>query len=242
LVCAGVIVHADKKLVAIERHLDTLVDRHIPEHHRENFVFHATEIFNGGGKVFDRTEWPIERRVRIAADLAAIPKKFRLPLAFGWLERAKFPLSMALPPEMTENDKTAFAHSSAFMTCAMIGEHWMRREAPNEVALIVAEDNQRARRWIKEAYAFHQDRRIVDRLSEESRRHFPFRKLKEDPLFQNKRRSSVLQVADFCAYVFKRILMNENDERYLPFWRPMTPYIAAFDDLLERLPARATTY
>src|SRR5215204_1657970 len=80
LVVAAAIVDADKKLIALERHFDKLVERHIPEEHRGEFVFHATELFNGGGKVFKRPlpneqnpQWPIERRLKIADDLADIP-------------------------------------------------------------------------------------------------------------------------------------------------------------------------
>jgi hypothetical protein len=61
---AGVIIDADKQLVALERHLDKIVARHIPDTHRDNFVFHATHLFNGGGKVFTRNnpEWSLEKR------------------------------------------------------------------------------------------------------------------------------------------------------------------------------------
>jgi hypothetical protein len=78
VVVGGVIVDADKKLIAVDRHLDALVKRHIPEDHRAGFVFHATELFNGGGKVVKRNdpEWPLDRRLEIADSLAAVAKKF----------------------------------------------------------------------------------------------------------------------------------------------------------------------
>lgn len=76
LVVAGVIVHADQKLNAIERHLEHILERHIPARQRDGFVFHATELFNGGGKVFRRqksdvigpVEWPLERRLKIVTN------------------------------------------------------------------------------------------------------------------------------------------------------------------------------
>jgi hypothetical protein len=67
LVVAAVIVDADKKLIAAQKYLDELVTRHIPLRHQDGFVFHATHIFNGGGKIFKRgsrndqnPEWPLE--------------------------------------------------------------------------------------------------------------------------------------------------------------------------------------
>jgi hypothetical protein len=127
LIVAGVIVDADMKLVAIERHLTRLVDRHIPEQHRDGFVFHAMELFNGGGKVFVRPEpgdpnpeWPLERRLAIADDLAAIPRKFDLPLAFGIVERAKWPQTFTPPANFSEKDRTIGEHVTAFMACALV--------------------------------------------------------------------------------------------------------------------------
>src|SRR5688572_19923792 len=80
-VVAAVIIDADRQLHAIERHLAKLVDRHIRPRHREGFVFHATELFNGSYSkkaTFRRlkadehgpVEYPLECRLRIADDLA----------------------------------------------------------------------------------------------------------------------------------------------------------------------------
>ena len=52
LVVAAVIVDGDRQLRGVMRQLDKIVDRHIPQGHQTDFVFHATELFNGGGKVF----------------------------------------------------------------------------------------------------------------------------------------------------------------------------------------------
>ena len=86
----------------------------------------------------------------------------------------------------------------------------MRREASDEVCLMVVEDNDQARAVIRDTQSYYQNRDIAETLNEKSRKHFPFRKIKEDPLFQTKRKSSPLQVADFCAYVFKRHLMGDD--------------------------------
>jgi hypothetical protein len=79
LVVAAAIVDADKQLVALERHLDKIVARYIPPQHHDNFVFHASHLFNGGGKIFTRNnpDWPLPKRLAIADELAAIPAKFQ---------------------------------------------------------------------------------------------------------------------------------------------------------------------
>jgi hypothetical protein len=237
LVVAAVIVDADKQLIALERHLDKLVDRWIPESSRKDFIFHATDLFNGtnrgSGKPFERDhpDWPIEKRLEIADALAAIPKKFRLPLTTGWVEKSTFP---ATEPGITHwatrsvKERIVITHAAAFLACSLKIELWMRRNAPSEVCMLIVEDNDQSRSVLRETHNFHQQRNVADLLSMDARRYFPLRKIKEDPLFQTKRKSSVLQLADFCGYVAKKYLMG--DERYDRFFNPMRDQ---FFDLFE---------
>jgi hypothetical protein len=229
VVVSGVIVDADKKLIAIERHLDALVTRFIPEQHRDVFVFHATELFNGGGKVFRRDDpaWPLEKRLEIADSLAIVAKKFHIPLAFGFVERKNFPKTIA--EELSTADKTLGAHVVSFMTCAMQVEMWMRTNTQGEVCLVVFEDNQQAKRLITKTQTTYQSRSELEKLydgkiPEVDAQYFPFRRIKQRPLFEPKTPSSVLQLADFCAYVFKKYLMG--DRRYDRFFAPIHEQIA----------------
>jgi hypothetical protein len=241
LTVAGVIVHADKDLIAVERQLDKLVEKHIPSEYHDGFVFHAMEIFNGGRKPFDRDDpdWPLSRRLKIAEDLAAIPARFRLPLALSFVERAEFGKTIEKLDEAPPADRAVLEHVAGFMGCAMQVEHWMRQNAPDEVCLMVVEDNDRARRLIRETQQYHQQPALAAMLEPEPGRHFPFRKIKEDPHFQAKRKSSVLQLADFAAYVFKRITMNESDSRYAPFYEAMRRQVVRLDpESLVQLSAR----
>lgn len=224
LVVGAVVVNADKQLVATERRLDALVERWIPEEHREGFVFHAMEIFNGGGKVFRRDDpaWPLSRRLELADDLAALPKKGGLKLTFGSLEKANFPDDPLVETEWQRADarsRLIYMHAATFISCAMVIDMWMRTELPNEVCLIVAEDNDAARQLIRDVQRHHQSPLVTAGLDEEGRKYLPLRKVKEDPLFQPKRSSSVLQLADFWSYVLKRKLMG--DDRYDRFAKPM---------------------
>jgi hypothetical protein len=234
LVVAGVIVNADKNLIAVERYLDKLAARYIPAEMLDGFVFHATELFNGGGKVFKREDkrFPLVTRLEIADAVAAIPKKFNLYVTIGHVERAGFPiLDDARIKAMSPKDKTIAAHVTAFTIRSMHVEHWMRKYASDEVCLLIVEDNQQARTLIKETQLYHPDGRIISTLDEKARVHFPLRKIKEDPLFQNKRKSSILILADFFAYVFKRKLMN--DARYQRFVNPLRGQLGFVDQ--ERL-------
>jgi hypothetical protein len=226
LVVAGIVVNADKQLNAIENYLENLMHRHIPPEHHEGFVFSAKHIFNGNKTVFDRNKMPLSKRLEIVRDLAAIPKKFNLQFSIGFLERSR--LLESLPRELSGADKTVASHALAFMTCAMSVEQWMRRYAPNEVCMLVAENNDQARKFITDSQRYHQDKKIVSNLSELERRFFPLRKIKEDPLFQPKRQNHPLVIADFVAYVWKKALMK--DSRYDWLMRELVKSVISFED------------
>ncbi len=198
VIVAGVIVHADRTLASVEEHIAGIVKRYIPSDQQHGFVFHAKELFNGGGNVFDRTKWPLYRRLEIADELAKIPNLFELPVVYGDKKRSN----------VVSND-----HMVAFARCAVCIEAYMRNECDDEVCLLVVEDNAEHRSWIRAAQQYLQNR-LMDPVDEEMSKVplLPFRKIREDPLFAGKSPLSVLQVADFCAYVWKRKLMN--DARY----------------------------
>lgn len=228
LVVSAVIVDADKKLVAVERYLDKIVRRHIPQEHWDDFVFHATHLFMWGGKVFTKNnpEWPLHKRLEIADELAAIPKKFKLPLTHALLERDKFPSD---PNEETKRwtpkENLLAAHVCAFIACAANVERWMRENTNNEVCLMVIENNDQARSLIRQFQNQYQEKRMSDDLSPEAKKYYPFRRIKQDPLFEPKKKSSILQLADFWAYVAKRNAMKPGDRRYGRFLEPMIPQI-----------------
>ena len=80
-VVAGVVVQADEQLIPLERALERLKRKHIPEEHWDDFVFHAKEIWSGTGKIFgDRDAWTLDRRLFILRDLIRVIKKLDLPV------------------------------------------------------------------------------------------------------------------------------------------------------------------
>lgn len=238
VIVAGAIIDADKKLVAVERHIESLIKRHIPDAKQAGFVFHAKELFNGGGQVFKRDDpdWNFDRRLEIADQLAAIPKKFGLPVAIGLCERSRFPVSSAFEGgRWGTKDKSVAEHVMAFLSCSAEIEMWMRKQAPNEVCLLIVEDNQRARTLITTLQNTYQNPNTPIRTEMEAL-YFPFKKIKESPLFAGKRQSKALQIADFCAYVVKKAVMG--NERYTRFMRPLVDcLVPSPEDALRRVQA-----
>ena len=230
LVVAGAIVHADHKLTAIERHLDGIAARNIRGELLDGFVFHAHELFNGGGKVFKREknefigpiEWTRERRWALADDLAKIPAKFDIPIAISFLDKKDFANNYGVRNPQSADETLVLQNTLAFVQTSMMIEQWMRANTSNEVCVLIAEDNDRARKMIRGAQNFYQDPKKVTTLRDygtpEVAMHLPFRKIKEDPFFQPKKRSHPMIISDFCAYVFKKVLME--DEKYYRFFAP----------------------
>jgi hypothetical protein len=235
IVVAGVIIHADNSLNGVESQLERIMRRRIPARHWDGFVFHAMELFNGGGKVFKRQkddfigppEWPLHRRLEIAEEIMSIPKKFSLPIAIGFVEKAKFAKDFE-SADLGINDKTLAGHAIAFTSCSVFIEQWMRLNAKNENCLLVVEQNERARTLIRTNQRWNQDKKAVEILDEAAKKFFPFRKIRQDPLFQDKQPSSALIVSDFCAYVVKKGLVN--DERYRGLYDLIRKNIIFFED------------
>lgn len=241
LVVAALIVDADKQLVALERHIERLIVRWIPEHQREGFVFHAKELFNGNragsGKPFERDhpDWALGKRLQIAEDLAQVPQKIGLKWEYASVERATFPhdetaatilQDWAGPPERARQQA---ALVTTFAACTMHVDQFMRRQT-NEICLLIVEDNEQARRLIRDTQRAFKNPNLTDFLDEEERKILPLRKVKQDPLFEPKSAKSPLQIADFIAYVTKKMRMK--DERYRPLFRALAPSLVRLSGIL----------
>lgn len=233
VVVSGVIVHGDAKLNAAERALDDLVRAVVPEEHQEDFVFHASELFNGGKKVFKRKDpdWPDKRRDEVGAQLAALPKALDLPLVFGWVERKGFPRTVddATAEGLSIKEKTKGAHATAFLTCAQQVEMWMHNYAKDENCILVIENNDQHRGLINEVQSIYRKPAAIKTLYKgnvptDVATWFPFQKIKHRPLWETKEPSSVLQLADFCAYVLKKKLMK--NPRFDQFFPPIAHQLA----------------
>ncbi len=61
-VVASVIVNADTQLSFINSAINNLYEEYIPKELKENFWFHATEVYSGG-KNIDRDNWKFSSRL-----------------------------------------------------------------------------------------------------------------------------------------------------------------------------------
>ena len=92
LAVAGVIISGDTQAMEVEKRIDLLRQRHIPEGDWDKVLFHATDIYHGK-KYFDRRkpEWSDDwKRWIILVELAAIIETLELPIVTGIFEKENF--------------------------------------------------------------------------------------------------------------------------------------------------------
>jgi hypothetical protein len=231
VVVAGVMIDADKQLVRLEDHLQSLVEKHIPLEDWDGFVFHATAIWSGTRYFEDKEKWPLAKRLPILNDLVAIPRLFEIPITIGFVRRSDFgeiaALNMAKDlgkDELTPDETDIALHAMAFVNASLVVERTMRQLWKEEVALLIAEDRDRVKAQIKEMQLFLQNpKKII--LLEKDADCLPLVKIRDTVHFAKKRESKALQIADICAFVLRGHLSGHPKNK--PLYAALRPWMLA---------------
>lgn len=218
IVIGGVIVHADAQLIPLEEHIDRLVHEHIPEGDRTGFVFHAMELWHGG-RYFDRENWPLQKRLEILADLAAIPAKFDIPVSFGYQKR-EHAWRFIGPAKLNSREVELQLYSDTYARFCESIEMFMREAASDEITVLIGEDNDAIHAVAKMAHQHYRDPNWVKETAP-LLTYFPFERIRESVHFAKKPESKALQIADMCTFIIKRRLMN--DPRIGPLYEALEP-------------------
>ena len=227
LVVAGIVVHADKQWKALERYLHDMRDALIPVADRKDYIFHATDLFHGTKK-FHRDRWPKEERWKILDELVSIPAQFDLPLVCGFVRKAEF-RDRAEKISRSARDLQINGQAVAFNLCAFAVQRYMQAAAqPDEVALLIAEDNKEARAQVRRLITFCRNP-AFELLTEDIGAHLPLSRIVDTAHFAEKMDSSPLQVADACAFSIMRRLRRAADSDR--FYKPLAPNLVATPNL-----------
>lgn len=148
LVVAAVIIHADSQWVPVEEHIGRIIQNYVAEEDREGFVFHATDLYFGSGKIFgNRDKYPLGKSREILKEILAIPSKFHLPIVFGFTRKEPEKVDQS---KKIRREERAYRHGRAFTLCTVGIEKYMRHyAAPSEIATITAEDNTETKKTVK---------------------------------------------------------------------------------------------
>lgn len=212
VVTVGVIVHADVQWMPIVQYLQDLVEEVIRPEDRRDFYFHGTDLFHGTKKTH-RNIYSKELRWDALLKLCSAVQKFHLPVVVGFVDRAD-PLLFGKNPL----DAVISAQTATAGICLLQVEEYMREYAhKGEVVSMVYENNDQCRKHIKKLQVLFQDHDAVSTFKAfetnifgESRctKHLPLQRVVDGAYFAEKQDSSVLQIADACAFVIKRHLMG----------------------------------
>jgi len=206
VVVAGVVLDPDRHYRAIDEDLLQAVIKYVPPDRMTFFKsFHATELFNGTGKVFTRPEWPIERTLPIIRRIIKNVLRHRLPIVYGVADKSRY-----LPGRRDHTFKSEVqgAHDMAFLQALLRANRWMRlHAAPDELAMVICEDNEQMRAGMRRTQAWL--RAPTFDIPPELMADIPLDRIIESVLFMQKEESQVLCLADMCAYILKRRVANK---------------------------------
>jgi hypothetical protein len=191
-VVAGVIVRDEEDMARIEEAL-AHVRRHVPTDIRDGFVFHASDLFHRQ-RGTPSAELCDEARGLILRELVAIPRALSVPLAVGYVRRGE-PSS-----ERTRRNLARVEHMAAFGSCLLSAARFMNYFAQGEIAEVIAEDCRDMRGLLREMPTHLRG----PTAPEDWTSGISVECIPGPVQFVAKAEALPLQLADACAYTFRR--------------------------------------
>jgi len=209
LIVAGVLIHADTQWGPIANRLREILLDAVPFGQPAPACLHAKDIYHGSGQFRRDNGWDKDRRLGMLDKIAAIPEEFGLPVVWSSMHRKDFARRF---PQATPAEILRDAYTICSVACFMQAELYMRAlENEAEVASIIMEQNAELQKRIPEMFAFMKEPQKTEGLLEGWQKVMPIRRLIDAPACQPKTASSILQLADFCAFAIKRRLEKRPD-------------------------------
>jgi hypothetical protein len=204
-----------------------MADDLAPPEHRAGFAFHATELFSGG-KRYPREKYSKEWRWRVLDALVDIPHQIGLPILWARVARAEVgPGGNWAPNPKWEVQMSPVVHGQVLALNVVLvhAERYMNEYAqPDELAQVIMENDDSSRD------AFHAVQRIltdpnINKTLAPEHENFRLSRIIYPMHFEEKTDSSMLQIADACAFALKRWCMKTPEAER--FYRPLEPYLLA---------------
>lgn len=188
----AIIIHSSQWL-AIEQQVEQLVtDIGIVGLARENFEFHAQDLFRGKGLF---RGWDATTRFDIFERLLQIVVNNNLPIIYAGIRKAQLQAKYVNPAD---------PHDLAFLLCAERVERWFCDNAGTETGLYIA-DETKAKMSMKTSLRSY--RRIGIQLGRPSR----LEHVIDTIHFADSRETFPIQPIDCCIYAIKRKKENKKN-------------------------------
>ncbi|MEF3366790.1 DUF3800 domain-containing protein [Methylocystis sp. 9N] len=208
-VVVGVITKPDDHWAAVRKEISDLVTT-VPERYRQNFHFHAKSIW--GDKKY-REDWAIEDRLKLIAAFAAIPVKFGLSIALGKIRRDAGDQDIIDQVGLNGHfSLSQWHHARAFMQCALQADAYLRERCDKEeIATLIAEDVPDMRSKLRGMFEITKTLYVPPHLLEINGRYRQgISQIQDGVQFAEKSQAPILQVADACAFCFRRFFSEQS--------------------------------
>lgn len=212
-VVVGVIINADTHWQLAFQELQTILDANVPPQLRPGFIFHAKDIWSS---YREHTSWERKQRLELIAAVAAIPRRLQMAVSLG---RAKRTLKGEI--EGLKMKPQDFDHLMAFGGCIRRANKYVREWGnAAEVATLVAEDVHDKRRQLRamlkaempQLNESHFRPTIKEIISGQIKVNNagPIDRIVDTVHFAAKTEAPLLQIADACAFSFRRYFSEQD--------------------------------
>ncbi|QQV78611.1 DUF3800 domain-containing protein [Sphingomonas aliaeris] len=215
-VVAAVLIQADRHWQKAASMLEEVLDLMVPEKLRPGFIFHAKTVLNGY-REFDAV-WPKDERVGLIGMVASIPQALKTAIVIGKVRRdSPVPQQFSSKPE-------DYHHLLAFHLCMARANKYIKDHGQiDEIATIVAEDIPKKKNLLREIIKvslneidINEHNVIVTKKDRIAGRILQTNATVIDRVidtihFCEKNQAPLLQIADACAYSFRRYLAQQSD-------------------------------
>jgi len=221
-VVAAIIVHGDSQWRLLQGEMERIVREKVPEHLQPGFVIHATEIFSGGNNI-NREEWPFESRVDFLKEIVSLPFVHDVPISIGteYKEASRQIIERRFGHTKGAN---ALSHLIAFTDAMERADYFLRKYLNGqEIGTVVAEDIDRMRQFLAEFGLMYRDsptryepemlRMTTAQIEWGIKPTAVERRIDhiiDVPHFVKKGKAPLLQLADVCAFAFRRCLTGKS--------------------------------
>jgi len=212
-VVLGIIVHADTQYLDTERKLADVIGT-VPAELRGGFVAHATRVWNDQKL---RPVWSMERRIDFLRAMVGIVNDARIPFCVAMTRRT----NRGDPCGVLS--RADFHHQWAFGLCIAHADRYVRERAgANEVATVVAEDCPEKRRVLRSAAKRLTDQPVRIRarvatiegnretVQQDGGAEYRIERVKDTIHFAAKTDGPFLQIADACAFAWRRFFNSQD--------------------------------
>lgn len=208
-IVVGVMVGTDNEWRAVAQEINTVLDRRVPPSSREGFIFHATEIYSGGKK-FEK--WTVSERMSLLKDFLSIPVRMKLPIAIGMVDK-KHRIDSTVTCNLREEK---MEHLLAYMQCVTSVDRYLKDNIwGDQLGVLIGEDAPGMKRYLKLVHEMLQKSPIkvnsgmVHGYSDRGDGYeLKVSNIIDCPHFVEKHDAVMLQLADACAFAFRRYFLD----------------------------------